>query len=69
MKVNGHEIDTITAALNKTVGSGKPKFVCCDTFKGRGVSFMEDQFGWHGKAPSEIEYLDAMKELGVDTND
>ncbi len=69
MKVNGHEIDTITAALKKPVGSGKPKFVCCDTFKGRGVSFMEDQFGWHGKAPSEIEYLDAMKELGVDTND
>ena len=67
-KVDGHDIDAITAALNKKV-SGKPKFICCETFKGKGISFMEDQFGWHGKAPNEMEYLDAMKELGVETNE
>jgi transketolase len=67
-KVDGHDIGAITQALNRQV-KDKPKFICCETFKGRGISFMEDQFGWHGKAPSEMEYLDAMKELGVNVND
>ncbi|MDD2417985.1 MAG: transketolase [Oscillospiraceae bacterium] len=67
-KVDGHDVDAITEVLQKPV-VGRPKFVCCLTAKGRGVSFMEDKFGWHGKAPAEIEYLDAMKELGIDIND
>lgn len=67
-KADGHDVEAITAALQKQV-RGKPRFICCETFKGKGVSFMEDRFGWHGKAPSEIEYLDAMKELGVNTHD
>ena len=40
--------------------------LCCKTSKGKGVSFMEDQFGWHGKAPSKQDYEAAMKELGVE---
>lgn len=63
-KVDGHDIDAITDAINATV-VGKPKFICCETHKGQGVSFMEDQFGWHGKAPSKDEYEQAIKELGV----
>lgn len=67
-KVDGHDIDAIAYALNAPV-SGKPKFICCETHKGRGVSFMEDQYGWHGKAPSKEEYEKAMKELGVTVNE
>ena len=63
-KVDGHDIDAIVEAINAPV-SGKPKFICCETHKGHGVSFMEDQFGWHGKAPSKDDYEQAMKELGV----
>jgi transketolase len=67
-QVDGHDIKAISQALTAPF-KGKPKFVCCETSKGRGVSFMENQFGWHGKAPSETEYLDALKELEVDVID
>lgn len=67
-KVDGHNIDAITEALNAPV-SGKPKFICCETAKGKGVSFMENNFGWHGKAPNKEEYTAAMKELGVTVNE
>ncbi len=60
--VDGHDIDAILAALNEPTG-GRPRFVCCRTIKGKGVSFMEDQYGWHGKAPNAKEYEAAMKEL------
>ena len=66
-KVDGHDINAITEALQSPV-SGKPKFVCCETVKGKGVSFMENNFGWHGKAPSNEEYTAAMRELGVTVN-
>ena len=62
---NGHDIDAITEAL-KTPHEGQPLFVCCETHKGHGISFMEDQAGWHGKAPNKEQYEQAMKELGVD---
>ena len=64
-RVNGHDVDAITQALKVSV-FGKPKFICCDTHKGQGVSFMVDQFGWHGKAPNKDQYIAAMKELGVE---
>lgn len=66
-KVDGHDIDAITEALKAPV-SGKPKFICCETAKGKGVSFMENNFGWHGKAPNKEEYIAASKELGVTVN-
>ncbi len=62
-KVDGHDIDVMEVVLNAPV-SGKPKFICCETHKGHGVSFMSDQAGWHGKAPNKEEYELAMKELG-----
>lgn len=61
--VDGHDIDAVTQALKAPV-SGKPKFVCCRTVKGKGVSFMENQAGWHGKAIDEASYRAAMLELG-----
>ncbi len=62
-KVDGHDIQAIVNALN-TPSDGKPKFICCETIKGKGVSFMEGDFGWHGKAPNKEQYELAMKELG-----
>ncbi len=67
VKVDGHDIEAIVKAVN-TPHEGKPLFVCCETHKGHGVSFMEDQFGWHGKAPSKEDYENALKELGVSDN-
>ncbi|MDR2931976.1 MAG: transketolase [Oscillospiraceae bacterium] len=64
---DGHDIEKIVAALNKPV-SGKPKFICCETVKGKGISYMENNHGWHGKAPSQEDYEKAMGELGVAVN-
>ena len=66
-EVDGHDIDAVTETLRIPV-SGKPKFICCHTHKGRGVSFMEDNFAWHGKAPNKEQYVAAMKELGVEVD-
>lgn len=63
-KVDGHDIDAISDAINEQADD-KPKFIECVTSKGKGVSFMENQFGWHGKAPNQEEYLAAIEELGV----
>ncbi len=63
-RIDGHNIgailDTITAA-KKT--SGKPVVIVADTIKGKGVSFMENQPGWHGKAPNEEMFNKAIAEL------
>ena len=67
VKVDGHDIGAVVEAVN-TPHPGKPLFVCCETHKGHGVSFMEDQVGWHGKAPNKEQYEQAMKELGVSDN-
>lgn len=64
-KVDGHDFDAICKAIEAPF-NGKPKFICCETIKGKGVSFMEGQFGWHGKAPNKEQYEQAMKELGVE---
>ena len=61
-QVNGHDIDAITKVL-RTPADGRPKFIDCLTVKGRGVSFMECQVGWHGKPPSEEELSRALAEL------
>ena len=43
---------------------GQPSAIVMKTVKGRGVSYMENQAGWHGKAPNDEEYAIAMEELG-----
>lgn len=62
---DGNNIEQVVEALRKP-HNGKPKFICCETVKGHGISFMENQAGWHGKAPNQAEYQQAMKELGVE---
>ena len=62
--IDGHDFDAIEAALNeaKTV-KGKPTAIVMKTVKGKDVSFMENDAGWHGKAPNDAEYAQAMSEL------
>lgn len=65
INVDGHNMQELINAFNeaKTV-KGKPTAIIAKTIKGKGVSFMENQVGWHGKAPNEEQYNIAMKELG-----
>ena len=62
--INGHDINQIIQAFEeaKTI-KGKPTAIIAKTVKGKGVSFMENAVGWHGKAPNEEEYKKAMAEL------
>lgn len=61
-EVDGHNVEEIVSALKSTV-KDKSKFILAHTVKGKGISFMENQVSWHGKAPNEEEYNLAMKEL------
>lgn len=63
-EVDGHNMDELITALKAPV-TGKPKFICCNTVKGKGVSFMENQYGWHGRPMNPQEFEAAMKELEV----
>ena len=64
IKIDGHDINQIINALNKAkTVKEKPTVIIAKTVKGKGVSFMENQAGWHGKAPNEEEYKKALKEL------
>jgi transketolase len=63
LKVDGHDIAAIAAALAVPV-FGRPKFICCETVKGKGVSFMENNAGWHGKPINAEERAKAIAELG-----
>ena len=62
--INGHNFEQIEAALNvaKTV-KGKPTAIIMSTVKGKDVSFMENNAGWHGVAPNDAQYEQAMAEL------
>ena len=64
INVDGHNIEELIKAFDsaKTV-KGKPTAIIAKTIKGKGVSFMENQVGWHGKAPNDDEYKTAIKEL------
>lgn len=65
--VDGHDIPALieTLAAAKAEHTGKPKAVIAKTIKGKGVSFMENEAGWHGKAPNAEEAARALDELGV----
>ncbi|MBE6980225.1 MAG: transketolase [Ruminococcaceae bacterium] len=64
--IDGHDFDQIEAALNeaKTV-KGQPSAIVMKTVKGKDVSFMENQAGWHGVAPNKEQYEQAMAELNA----
>ena len=64
--IDGHDLEQIEAALNtaKTI-KGQPSAIVMKTVKGKGISFMENDAGWHGKAPNDAEYAQAMAELNA----
>ena len=62
--IDGHDFDQIEAALNTAKETkGQPTAIVMNTTKGKGVSYMENNAGWHGKAPNDAEYAQAMSEL------
>ena len=64
--INGHDFEEIEAAFAEAKAtSGKPFAIVMKTTKGKGVSYMEDKAGWHGKAPNDEEYKIAMDELNA----
>ena len=66
MEIDGHDFDQIEAAFNeaKTV-KGKPPAIVMKPTKGKNVSFMENNAGWHGKAPNDAEREQALSELNA----
>ena len=64
--IDGHDFDQIEAAMeNAKATKGKPTAIVMKTTKGKNVSFMENDAGWHGKAPNDAEYEKAMAELNA----
>ena len=64
-EIDGNDMEQVVAAIElaKTVKNGHPKCLFAHTVKGKGVSFMENECGWHGMAPNKEQYEQAMKEL------
>ena len=64
INIDGNDFDQIEAAFKEARNTkGMPTAIIAKTIKGKGVSFMEDQAGWHGKAPNDEQYAQAMEEL------
>ena len=63
LEVDGHDIPAIYDTIEKAKQNSKPTAIIANTIKGKGVSFMENNAGWHGKAPNKEEYEKAMQEL------
>ena len=61
---DGNDFDQLRAAFKEAKETkGMPTAIVMKTVKGKGVSYMENQAGWHGKAPNDDEYAQAMEEL------
>ncbi len=66
IEVDGNDIEQLIDAFQKARNiKGMPTAIIARTIKGKGVSFMENQVGWHGKAPNEEQYNQAMKEFSL----
>ena len=63
LEVDGHDIPAIYDTIEKAKQNSKPTAIIANTIKGKGVSFMENNAGWHGKATNQEEFEKAMKEL------
>lgn len=64
IEIDGHDMDQIKDAFAKARQcKGRPTVIVAETVKGKGVSFMEDQAGWHGKAPNDEQTQQALEEL------
>lgn len=65
IKIDGHNFEEILDAFDQARAcKGKPTMIIANTVKGKGVSFMENQAGWHGKAPDAEQVKQAVEELG-----
>lgn len=62
-EIDGHSIKEIIDAIDSTNSSNKPNIIIAHTIKGKGVSYMENVVGWHGKAPNDEEYEIAISQL------
>jgi transketolase len=66
LRVDGHDMSQIVDALEQARAvTGRPVVILADTVKGKGVSFMENQPGWHGKAPNREDLSTALADLGL----
>ena len=65
IEIDGHDFEQIEAALEKAKKADKPVAIIAKTVKGKGVSFMENEVGWHGKAPGDEQYEQAINELNA----
>jgi len=66
MRIDGHDMVEVVDALQQARAcTGKPVVILANTVKGQGVSFMQDQAGWHGKVPNREELDKALQELGL----
>ena len=63
IEIDGHNIQEIYSSIEKAKQSDKPVAIIANTIKGKGVSFMENNASWHGKAPSKDDYEKAILEL------
>jgi transketolase len=63
IEIDGHDMTAVVEALERSRTLGQPAAIVCQTKKGRGVSFMEGRFGFHGKPPSQEQAEQAMEEL------
>ena len=69
--IDGHDIEQVVEAIDKAkknLGSKKPSVIITNTIKGKGVSYMENQYLWHMKAPNDEQYEQGMKELEKEMN-
>ena len=67
-EMDGHDMADILTTLEKAVGTnGRPKAVIAHTVKGKGVSYMENDYKWHSRVPTDDEFETAMRELGEAT--
>ena len=65
-QIDGHDFQAMEKAFDAArQGKGKPTAIVLETTKGKGVSYMEGQVGWHGKAPNDEEYARGMAELSA----
>jgi transketolase len=66
MRIDGHDMNQVVDALEQAKSvKGRPVMILADTVKGKGVSFMEDKAGWHGKTPNYDELLRGLQELAL----
>lgn len=65
-EIDGHNFKEIISAVENAKKQDKPIMIIANTIKGKGISFMENNVSWHGKAPNDEEYKRAMEELEVD---